>query len=214
MLSLFEALQSVPDHRSRHGRRYPLAVVLAIAVSAMVSGARSLYAIAQWAEEHRKLMTTTFDLPPHWTPSHATFFRVFAGLDVAAFEAVVHRWLHEHFVGPDEAFAVDGITRTDTRFFATNLPPGRAAPRRLLQLVRNHWSTENRLHYVRDITFDEDCSPIRTGNGPRTIATLRSLVISLLRACRSPNIATLRTFSYRPRAAIRLITIPPCTIMQ
>ena len=110
VLSLFEALQSVPDHRSRHGRRYPLAVVLAIAVSAMVSGARSLYAIAQWAEEHRKLVTTTFDLPPHWTPSHATFFRVFAGLDVAAFEAVVHRWLHEHFVGPDEAFAVDGKT--------------------------------------------------------------------------------------------------------
>ena len=64
-----------------------------------------------------------------------------------------------------------GITRTDTRLFATNLPPERATPRRLLQLVRNHWCIENRLHYVRDFTFGEDCSPIRTGNGPRTIAT-------------------------------------------
>ncbi len=36
--------------------------------------------------------------------------KVFAGLDVAAFEAVVHRWLHEHSVGSDEAFAVDGKT--------------------------------------------------------------------------------------------------------
>ena len=90
---------------------------------------------------------------------------MFAGLDVAAFEAVVHRRLHEYFVGPDEAFAVDGKT-----------------------LRCNHWSIENGLHYVRDFTFDEDRYPIRTGNGPRTVATFRSLVISLLRACRSPNI--------------------------
>ena len=117
---------------------------------------------------------------------------MFAGLDVAAFEAVVHRRLHEYFVGPDEAFAVDGKT-----------------------LRRNHWSIENRLHYVRDFTFDEDRSPIRTGNGPRTVATFRSLVISLLRACRSPNIAAaLRTFSYRPRVAIQPPTTTPYTIMQ
>ncbi len=79
VLSLFEALQSVTDHQVVAARRYPLAVVLAIAVSAMVSGARSLYAIAQWAEEHRKLMTTTFDLPPHWTPSVRPFFECSPG---------------------------------------------------------------------------------------------------------------------------------------
>lgn len=108
-----------------------------------------------------------------------------------------------------------GATRTETRFFVTNLPPEKATARRLLQLVRNHWSIENRLHYVRDFTFDEDRSPIRTGNGPRAVATLRSLAISLLRACRFPNIAAaLRTFSYRPRAAIRLVTVPPPTITK
>jgi hypothetical protein len=110
VLSLFEALESVPDHRSRHGRRYPLAVVLAISVSAMLAGARSLYAIAQWAREHRKLVTSTFGLPAHWTPSHATLFRVFSGLDVQAFESVVHGWLRERFLRPDEALALDGKT--------------------------------------------------------------------------------------------------------
>jgi len=108
--SLFEALRAVPDRRGRHGRRYPLAVVLAIAVSAMLAGARSLYAIAQWAREHHKLVTGTFGLPARWTPSHPTLHRVFAGLDVEAFEAVVHRWLSERFVAPDEALAVDGKT--------------------------------------------------------------------------------------------------------
>lgn len=108
--SLLEALEAVPDHRSRHGRRYPLAVVLAIAVSAMLAGARSLYAIAQWAREHRELVTSTFGLPAHWTPCHATVFRIFSGLDVRAFESVVHGWLLDHFVDADEALALDGKT--------------------------------------------------------------------------------------------------------
>jgi hypothetical protein len=110
VLSLLEALEAVPDHRRPQGRRYPLPVVLAISVSAMLAGARSLYAIAQWAREHRRLVTGTFDLPPTWTPSHATIFRVFAGLDVEAFESVVHAWLQECFVGPEEALALDGKT--------------------------------------------------------------------------------------------------------
>lgn len=110
MLSLFEALEAVPDHRSAQGRRYPLPVVLAISVSAMLAGARSLYAIAQWAREHRRLVTSTFGLPPTWTPSHATVFRVFAGLDVQAFESVVHSWLREHFADPKEPLALDGKT--------------------------------------------------------------------------------------------------------
>lgn len=102
-------------------------------------------------------------------------------------------------------------TRTDRRLFLTSLPPAVASPHRLLQLVRSHWTIVNRLHYVRDVTFDEDRCPIRTGSGPRVAATLRSLVIALLRACRFPNIAAaLRTLSYRPRQAIRLaMTAPP-----
>ncbi len=46
------------------------------------------------------------------------------------------------------------------------LAPGKRTPRRLLQLVRNHWSIENRLHYVRDFTFDEDRSPSGQATDP------------------------------------------------
>jgi predicted transposase YbfD/YdcC len=103
-----------------------------------------------------------------------------------------------------------GATRTELRLFLTNLPPEEATPQRLLRLVRGHWGIENRLHYVRDFTFDEDRCPIRTRNGPRVAATSRSLVIALLRAARFKNIAAaLRTLAYRPRQAIRLVTTPP-----
>jgi len=102
-----------------------------------------------------------------------------------------------------------GDSRTFTRLFLTDLGPDEASPKQLLHMVRGHWGIENRLHYVRDFTFDEDRCPIRTGNGPRVIATLRSLVIALFRACKCSNIAAaLRTLSYRPRQALRLVTQP------
>jgi len=98
-------------------------------------------------------------------------------------------------------------TRAFVRFFLTDLSPDEATPKRLSRLVRGHWSIENQLHYVRDVTFDEDRCPIRIGSGPRVVATLRSLVIALCRACRWPNIApALRSVSYRPRQALRLVT--------
>jgi hypothetical protein len=52
---------------------------------------------------------------------------------------------------------------------------------RLLDLVRGHWVIENGLHWVRDVIYDEDRSRVRKGNGPRMMATLRNLAISLLR---------------------------------
>jgi predicted transposase YbfD/YdcC len=44
---------------------------------------------------------------------------------------------------------------------------------------RGHWGIETRLHYVRDVTFGEDLSTVRTGHSPRNLATLRNLVIGL-----------------------------------
>jgi len=48
--------------------------------------------------------------------------------------------------------------------------------RALLGLTRGHWTVENSLHWVRDVTFDEDRSQVRKGNGPRVMATLRNLL--------------------------------------
>jgi predicted transposase YbfD/YdcC len=64
-----------------------------------------------------------------------------------------------------------------------------ADPVTLAAWVRGHWEIENRLHWVRDVTYQEDKSLVRTGNAPRVMASLRSLAISILRLDGHPNIA-------------------------
>ena len=46
--TLYTALQSIPDHRTKKGRRFPLAAILAISIAAMLSGANDLMAIFRW----------------------------------------------------------------------------------------------------------------------------------------------------------------------
>jgi predicted transposase YbfD/YdcC len=64
-----------------------------------------------------------------------------------------------------------------------------ADPATLAAWIRGHWEIENKLHWVRDVTYQEDKSLVRTGNAPRVMATLRSLAISLLRLDGHTNIA-------------------------
>lgn len=69
----------------------------------------------------------------------------------------------------------------ETAYGVTSLTAEKAKPERLLALVRNHWHIENKVHYVRDVTYGEDASQVRTANGPRAMATLRNLAIELIR---------------------------------
>jgi hypothetical protein len=62
-------------------------------------------------------------------------------------------------------------------------------PALLADYARGHWTIENGLHYVRDVTFAEDASQARAGNLPRAMASLRNLAIGALRLAGSPNIA-------------------------
>jgi hypothetical protein len=76
-------------------------------------------------------------------------------------------------------------------------------------LARGHWSIENRLHYVRDVTFDEDRSTVRKGNGAQVMASLRNLAISILRMAGARYIApALRACARLGLAVLRLIGIP------
>ena len=79
--------------------------------------------------------------------------------------------------------------RRETVFIITSLDSVKASPELLLSLNRNHWSIENRLHYVRDVTFDEDRSRVRKGRGFHMMASLRNLAITLLRIAGFKNIA-------------------------
>ena len=65
---------------------------------------------------------------------------------------------------------------------------------------------ENRLHWVRDVTYQEDKSLVRTGNAPRVMATLRSLAISLLRIGGHANIAAANRHHARdPQRTLKLL---------
>ena len=78
----------------------------------------------------------------------------------------------------------------------------------ILNLARGHWGIENKSHYVRDVTFDEDRSQISKKSGPRVMATLRNFVISILRLIGRKNIANaLRDMAAKPHMALRLIGI-------
>jgi len=100
-----------------------------------------------------------------------------------------------------------GETTTEISYLITSLTPQQASPAQLLQLVRGHWGIENRLHWVRDVTFDEDRCQIRTGAAPQVMAALRNTVIGLFRLRGVRNIAAaLRTHAWDAQRAIALVT--------
>jgi predicted transposase YbfD/YdcC len=81
-----------------------------------------------------------------------------------------------------------------------------ADPATLAAWVRGHWEIENRLHWVRDVTYQEDKSLVRTGNAPRVMASLRSLSISLLRLDGHANIAAANRHHARdPQRTLKLL---------
>lgn len=96
--------------------------------------------------------------------------------------------------------------RREVAYALTSLSSERATPERLLKISRGHWSIENALHWVRDVTFDEDRSQIRTKSAPRLMATLRNLVMSLLRLAGQTNIArALRRYAAKPHLTLGLL---------
>jgi predicted transposase YbfD/YdcC len=115
-----------------------------------------------------------------------------------------------------QVFRIERITtkldgtpmRHEVVFGLTSLSATKGPPNRLLALNRGHWGIENRLHWVRDVTFDEDRSQVRKGAGPQAMAALRNLAIGLLRRAGATNIAAaLRHCVHHPETALRLIGI-------
>jgi hypothetical protein len=104
-----------------------------------------------------------------------------------------------HATGRRGAFAAPGVTS----------PTGHHAhPARIADLLRGHRHIENRLHRVRDVTYAEDASRIRTRNAPRTMAGLRNLAINAPRHAGHTTIAKgLRTMARNPARPLQLLGI-------
>jgi predicted transposase YbfD/YdcC len=345
---LLAYLATVPDPRADRGRRHPLVAILAMAAAAVLTGARSLSAIAKWAQDApqpvREALGARREAPGYWgVPTEATIRRTLARLDAESLAGAIGAWLadrqapHQH--RRRRAVAVDGKTlrgaerhgrkvhllsamehatrrvlaqrevdgapgevggftsllthvdlagtvitadalhthaeaarflvtakqadyllvvkanqptllkrctrlawhrvpvldrtrdrahgrvairtlkvvtvrgfgfphvsqvlqvtrktrdlhtrrwKTTVVYAITSLPHAQASPARLADLTRGHWAIENGLHYVRDVTFAEDASQLRTGAGPQVMACLRNLIIGILRLHGHVNIA-------------------------
>ena len=96
---------------------------------------------------------------------------------------------------------------TETVYAITSLTAAQASPAQLAAALRGHWAIEDRLHWVRDVTCGEDLSQVRTASGPRVMATLRNLAITILRLAGASGIAAaLRHHSRRPGRPLHTIT--------
>jgi len=105
---LLAAFARVPDPRRPRGRRHPLPALLALSTAAMLSGARSLYAIAQWGRLQPPGVVRALGFTRERTPCVATLHLAFKALDAAAFEAALARWAQGQLGDEWEAVALDG----------------------------------------------------------------------------------------------------------
>ena len=97
-----------------------------------------------------------------------------------------------------------GPTEVEVSYLITSCSAARATAEQVRQASRDHWGIENRLHWVRDVTWDEDRSQVRRGAAPEVLAACRNLAISVLRRQGCANLAAaLRTNAGRPVQAVR-----------
>jgi predicted transposase YbfD/YdcC len=95
-------------------------------------------------------------------------------------------WLRERHDWPN-LNSIAAITATveqkgkrsiETRYYISSLA---ADPQRINRAVRSHWGIENGLHWVLDMSFNDDQSRIRKENAPQNIAVVKHIALNLLR---------------------------------
>lgn len=99
-----------------------------------------------------------------------------------------------------------GFERQEVVYGITSLAFQKADAPQLLSLLRGHWTIENRSHYVRDVTFDEDRSQVRKKSIPQIMAAFRNAAIGLIRLEEWNFVPSAqRFFSAKPKAALKLV---------
>jgi len=118
--------------------------------------------------------------------------------------------------GAQQVFRVErtrtlkGRITTEVAYGITSMKRTEADAETLLELNRGHWGIENRLFYVRDMTFGEDACRVRRGASPRVLAATRNLVQALMQRTGWTNkAAACRHYAAQAQKAARLVLAPP-----
>ncbi|MFB9458097.1 transposase family protein [Streptomyces antimycoticus] len=195
-----------PDPREGRGRRHSLAGLLPAGVAAVIAGSRSFAAIGQWAADAGPEVLAVLG-PARGPAEESTFRRAFA-----LARRTIKMALAPARIGFEGAAQV-ALRRTVVRKGKKTVEvvhlitsDRSASPETLAAWVRRHGHTENKLHWVRDVTYQEDKSLVRTGNAPRLMASLRSLAISILRLAGHADIAAANRHHARdPQRTLKLL---------
>jgi predicted transposase YbfD/YdcC len=99
---------------------------------------------------------------------------------------------------------IKGTATTEIAYYVTSLGPAEAEPSRLLDLARAHWGIENKLHWRRDVSMNEDRCRVRAG--ARALVALRNLVLAMLRSTGVSVPAARETYAAQPSAALHAVT--------
>lgn len=103
--------------------------------------------------------------------------------------------------------SIKGVLTVEIVCFVTSLSRLKANAPALLKLARSHWSIENGLHRVRDVSMGEDACTVTSGTAPQVLAGLRNALCSLLKKNKVTNVArALRRYAAHPREALALLT--------
>lgn len=101
-----------------------------------------------------------------------------------------------------------GLETREIAYAITSLSAERATAADLLAYNRGHWGIENRLHWVRDVSFGEDACRANVQHGPQNLAALRNVALTLLRRAGVNEIlSTLRDFATRPTDLLKFLRI-------
>ncbi|MDH2393648.1 ISAs1 family transposase [Streptomyces sp. HNM0663] len=156
---------------------------------------RDLYAACQkipWDEVQGEYRRT--DRGHGRTDTRAVKAVTWEGLDFPHLRQVARiiRWRYSR---------ITGRRSKETVYVITSLPSRLADPCRIGEIVRSHWGVENSGHYVRDVTFREDASRVRTGFGAQNMALLRSITLNFLRLMGMPIADARRELALQPHTA-------------
>ncbi|GAC1387215.1 MAG: hypothetical protein NVSMB33_16750 [Ktedonobacteraceae bacterium] len=106
-----------------------------------------------------------------------------------------------------------GHVRQQIVYGISNLSVSDAPPERMLQLSREHWGIENRLHWRRDVTLGEDGCQTRTGATPGILARFNSAILSLMDRLGVQNVACqARFFDARVNQAVQALLSGHCSV--
>ncbi len=121
------------------------------------------------------------------------------------------------FVNARQVIRVERVRRIrgretrEVEYYLSSLDRSRAGATEFLRWIRSHWSIENQLHHVRDVTFDEDRCRVRSGNAAQVMAALRNVAVHLLSGVDAPSTrAATHRFQVHPEEALGLLMSRQC----